>query len=488
MIFFIKKRLTGIFNINKIKRHIINTMQIIKIYLPVIFIMQIIIFSTSHAKEHPTGNWQKVNIIYFHDFPPPKKETQRNILGCFVSFNYSSASGFTVLPILRCIEQVHLLRPEKIIQHWKRMQTRNGFIKFSLPEFGINHVKAIITEAISPPVNKIPSGRFRGSHTDIITGTFIRHATSVGTYHFKEEKTGRTVSINVTDNHRFYVKNKHAFIPIKMISPGDQMITATGNIIRLLCTGDKLHDCGQPYTTAQTTMVYNVETDHRHMYFAGDTAILVHNDCVRIKVKIYDDNGNKIYEGEIDKKTEKRDGEGISYYPNGRKKYDGTWKQGELHGFGTFHMDNERNTVAYKGMHLNNQRDGLGYVYNPDGDLVYAGMHSGGQYNGQGTLHHKGGYPRFEGSFENHRPHGLGTSFHLKGGKDYQGLWAEGKPEDIAGIEFCQNEDGDDVMRYRGGWKGGLKHGRGILFTIKGFPEIDGEWYQDRLIKSRSLK
>ena len=456
------------------------------------FIMQITVTPAAYAGEHSTDNLPTVDITYFHDFPGQKKTTQHNAPECytpecFVLLNPSPVAGLPALPVLRCKERIRLLRSHAVIQHWKKIQAQNGFIKFNLPEFGINHVKATVTEAISPPVNKTPSSVLRYMHTDIITGTFISHTANVKKYHFKEEKTGRTVSINVTDNHRFYVKNKHTFIPIKEISPNDQMITATGNGIRLLCAKNKLHDCGQPYNAGQITTVYNVETGHQHMYFAGDTAILAHNDCIRIQAKLYDNRGRMEYEGEINMVTRKTDGWGTYYYSNNRKKYVGDSREGLYHGSGKCYQNNERNTMLHDGKYVKGQRDGLGYGYTDEGKPLYAGMYKNGRYAGQGTLYHSNGKPRYSGTFENHNAHGLGISFHDNGCKDYQGLWANGQPEDTAGIQFWGTPDKENIMRHRGGWLQGVKSGHGIQFDDEGNPKIEGEWAEGHLVQKRLL-
>ena len=81
----------------------------------------------------------------------------------------------------------------------------------------------------------------------MVTGIFIRHSTDVRQYQFISEKTKNISTINVTGNHRFYVKNRRAFIAVKNILPEDQLISATGDTIRVLCPIHTAGGCYQPY-------------------------------------------------------------------------------------------------------------------------------------------------------------------------------------------------------------------------------------------------
>ena len=245
-------------------------------------IITIIPVSTSHAKTPTAASWKAVDLVYFQNFPLPADKSGYNIPDCLVALDTLPTSGFRPIPVLRCKEQIHLLRPDSVVQRWKKNQTKNGFIKMSLPEFGLTRVKAKITKITAISADKLQLHAMQNKNTDQVTGKFIRHVTNVREYRFKEKNTGRIITVNATDNHLFYVKNKHAFVPVKDISLIDQLITKTGRQIRLLCSDNRWHNCGHKTAQfVQPTPVYNLEINQRHTYFVTDTAILVHNTYLR---------------------------------------------------------------------------------------------------------------------------------------------------------------------------------------------------------------
>ena len=468
-----------------------NQNKIIKLYLFIIFIIHITAIPDAYADCHTADNWQEVRIIYFTDFSmqenkiqnntPENNTPENNTPGCFTAFRSSSPSGPPVIPVLRCKEQVNLLRTAAVIQHWKKLQDRSGFIKLSLPEFGINHVKAKIIAITTLPANKTKSNIIRRENNNIVTGTFIRHAINVEKYQFQEEETGRNISINVTDNHRFYVKNRHKFIPIKKISSKDKMITATGNTIRLLCAGNKLHDCGQPYAGGRPSLVYNLEIVQRHTYFAGEAAILVHNNY-RMQVTRYhkEDSSAMRYKGMINKITGKRDGKGISYYRNGYKEYMGDWKNGQRHGHGIHYSSRVRGRILYRGDFENGKYSGVGTLFHEDSGVpIYIGQFKDGQFSGQGTLLYSKNKPYYTGEFLAHKPHGLGTMFIGDNIKFYAGEFFNGE---IDGFGTLFQDKGTKI-EFRGMWRRNQREGFGTQHNKMGFPVARGWWHNNMLVR-----
>jgi hypothetical protein len=121
-----------------------------------------------------------------------------------------------------------------------------------------------------------------------VTGTFAKYAKEVYTYKFRDSKTGNISSINATLNHQFYVINKHGYIPISDVTSNDDLLSETGEAVKLVCNDGRQSNCGIKYNTNNTpTMVYNMEVYQQHRYYVADnfsenTAILVHNICMNM--------------------------------------------------------------------------------------------------------------------------------------------------------------------------------------------------------------
>ena len=427
-------------------------------------IIQILTVPFSHTKATASASLKAIDLVYFQDFPWHSNKSGSEIPGCFVAPDILSTSGFGHLPVLRCRERIHLLRSDTIIQHWKRMQAQNGFIEMSLPEFGIVHVRAEITAISSylPSASELYAKR--STTTDIVTGTFIRHATSVRKYRFKDKKTGHIMTVNVTDNHRFYTINKGAFIPIKAISPTDRLITATGNTVKLLCLENQLHDCGQADRLQQPTQVYNLEVRQRHTYFVNDTAILVHNACAQQPEKLYyDQDKTRVrYDGHINPTTNKAEDYGILYYYNRFKSYEGYWQNGKAHGYGTRYNTSEKR--MYEGLFENGRYHGKGITYDTEtGGKIYDGLFKKGQPSGSGTCYYPNGNKQYEGFFKESALHGMGYAYHENGSVLYGGMWKEG---DRHGFGRLFHSNG--FIWYEGIWKNGLMDGQGTLFDREG--------------------
>ena len=107
----------------------------------------------------------------------------------------------------------------------------------------------------------------------MVTGTFIHQSETVKVWRFIDEHRHITV-LNATDNHPFYVKNLHAFLPIKDIT-SKMSLDAGAHTLHLLCR-NRLN-CGQPFHSDKPVYVYNIEVKKRHVYRVGEENILVHN-------------------------------------------------------------------------------------------------------------------------------------------------------------------------------------------------------------------
>ena len=445
-----------------------------KLYFLIILCAQFIFAQTIFSRCHSENDWKEVSITYFYDFPEQNNEVKEHVQGCFTAFKAPSGKGLQNIPVLRCKERIYLLRPASTVKKWKKIQDKNGFIEFSFPEFGINRVTAKMTKITNFSESKARGDTGKTLNSNRVIGIFIRHAVNVKKYGFKEEETGRVITVNVTDNHRFYVKNKHAFVSIKEISPEDKMLTTTGNTVRILCHADKLNDCGRSYLSGHLSLVYNMEVNHRHTYFIGSENILVHNNCSRVKRKIYyDREKTKLkYHGGVNKSTKKLDGIGVAYHENGNVRYRGKWSNNRFHGVGTSYDEVVPGRKLYEGYYHNGEAAGIGTLYNKDtGARHYYGAFLNGMFSGEGTLYYPNGNIRYKGGFFRGRKYGFGVLFDGEGIKAYEGLWLNDSPEGF-GTEF----DNEGNVAFRGMWKNGEKHGEGMVYDRNRKAFHEGIW------------
>ena len=226
----------------------------------------------NHGKYTP---WSKIYLMFYHDFPWQKAWKEKVFNGCQLVLK-PVASG-AAHPMMRCREQVMLLRPKIVADNWERQQKEQGYVTLDFPEFGLVAIQAHIT-AITPSVMDVNWLNPAHSHKNFITSIFIRHVLDVRQYTFKNIK-GTHDKINVTPEHLFYVKNKQAFMPISQVSMHDRLITDTGDKVRLVCHKNRQDRCSQSYMSGQIKQVYNLEVYNKHTYFVGKPHLLVHNIC-----------------------------------------------------------------------------------------------------------------------------------------------------------------------------------------------------------------
>ena len=119
-------------------------------------------------------------------------------------------------------------------------------------------------------------GSRKNNEYEPVTGLFIHQVKSVKTWRFVDEHH-HAITLNATDNHPFYVKNLHAFLPIKDIS-SKMLLDAGSHTLHLLCH-DVLH-CGKDFHSIKPVYVYNIEVGNRHVYRVGSEGVLVHNCAV----------------------------------------------------------------------------------------------------------------------------------------------------------------------------------------------------------------
>ena len=156
------------------------------------------------------------------------------------------------------------------------------------------------------------------------------------------------------------------------------------------------------------------------------------------------------YTGQIDKKTNKREGRGIQVWPDGSR-YDGWWENDMANGYGRLiHADGD----VYTGEWKNDKASGYGTYKHLDG-AVYEGHWHMDSQNGRGMETWPDG-ARFEGDYVEGKKHGKGK-FKWADNSIYEGDFKENK---IEGHGIYVWADG---RKYEGGWKDNKMHGKGVF-------------------------
>lgn len=157
----------------------------------------------------------------------------------------------------------------------------------------------------------------------------------------------------------------------------------------------------------------------------------------------YNDN-LVFYQGSVNEKDVPH-GKGTKFSPNGVKKYDGLFHNGQQEGFGT--------------------------SFDSNGDKIFEGnFHSGSRY-GHG-IEFKKGKKVFEGEFHNNIKHGFGTSFNDLENEISRGNWEYGRLQDGTFTDYYST----GVISYHGGKKNDQFHGNGTSYSEEGLVQYTGEY------------
>ena len=257
---------------------------------------------------------EKVYIIYNKDFPYKQNYNEQHIRGCTKTYITSTFSNKKdtkkTVAVLRCVEHIKLLRPDKIVNQWVRIQNKKHFFLLTLNAFNSVNIHAQIT-AIRPVKSDNHQGFLYNKQTKKVTGQFERHTVNVKKYTFRNMKTGKIITVNATPEHPVYVKNRAAFIPMNLLRATDQLLNSAGQQIRLICPKNRMQRCGESQHNHIPLPVYNLEIDHHHTYFVSNIRLLVHNIC-KLTMKLSEKIPELIKEEVIQYKEE----EGFLYLQN----------------------------------------------------------------------------------------------------------------------------------------------------------------------------
>ncbi len=193
--------------------------------------------------------------------------------------------------------EIKLLRPIKWLEENDIDQVEKRSI-FSLPEFGIDQVEVTVTDITDTKV--VTKGTdWHKEKAKTVIGTFKRYAQDVRTYTFIDEN-GNVEKINATPNHPFYVINKQTYIAIDDITTNDNLISQSGNIVKLICEKDQMVSCGEHINKdGRPVVVYNLEVYMKHVYYVSKSDVLVHNPCLSASGRSFDvDAHNGLFGGQ----------------------------------------------------------------------------------------------------------------------------------------------------------------------------------------------
>jgi hypothetical protein len=150
----------------------------------------------------------------------------------------------------------------------------------------------------------------------------------------------------------------------------------------------------------------------------------------------------------------KRTGVGHSTSTTNGEEYRGYWSNDRREAFGRHQTADGR---VYVGEWRQDKEHGVAFVEHRSKKFVYLGEMVDGQRSGLGRLEHSS--LTYTGRWKDHKKEGLGVET-SSDGSVYFGHWKDNKKEGLG------RETGPNI-NYRGEWKAGVPHGKGILITGK---------------------
>lgn len=185
-------------------------------------------------------------------------------------------------------------------------------------------------------------------------------------------------------------------------------------------------------------------------------------------------NGKKMYNGEW--RNGKRHGYGKSYNEKNELLFEGIWRKdfpysgkiysdnkkviydGLFHnyeGFFLLHQDFLEEKI-YKGFWKNGKKDGFGTL-TKYGQMVFEGNWKNGKMHGRGKIYDDGDL-LYDGELKENQKDGVGNLFNFKGELIYEGEWKNDQRNGYGRVDVCGSI-------YRGQWKDDQKDGYGILLS-----------------------
>ena len=241
-----------------------NTVYLL-VFIHVIFVMPSYAFNFNQNKIYPKlkqASLKEVTLFYMESFSLPASSKSKIPVGCI-----KKIKGTSKHISLRCREQIKILYPSILLQHWQYLEKKEGFVPLKIQHKNKKNIHAHIT-SIKPFSKAI--------HNSTVVEK-IKHYAQIQSYYLKNIRTGEIRVIKVTPEHPFYVHNLHQFVAISHVTANDYLINSHGDTFHVLCGNHRKNNCGYGKANSEIVPVYNLRIAHRHYYFAGKSAILVHN-------------------------------------------------------------------------------------------------------------------------------------------------------------------------------------------------------------------
>ena len=259
------------------------------IYL--ILIITIVIPSFAYCtydvkNDHHSDTWKKVTLVYEKSFSLSVNNKSKIPAEC-TKKNNSPLKHITLI----CKEEIQILCPSALLQHWQRSEKKEGFLPLGVKSKNKTYAHAHII-AVKPFAGIV--------HQNTVVGV-IKHYARVKSYYFKNIRTSEINMITATPEHPFYINNLHQFIAISHVTTSDFLINSHGDKLRIMCRGNKRRYCGVEKTSSEIVPVYNLKIARKHYYFAGKNAVLVHNCTGMLEQMRYDgtNESGKIYKAKM---------------------------------------------------------------------------------------------------------------------------------------------------------------------------------------------
>ena len=237
--------------------------------------------------DHHSNTWKKVTLVYEKSFSLSAKNRSKIPAECTKTNNFP-LKYITLI----CREEIQILCPSALLQHWQRSEKKEGFLPLGVKSKNKTYAHVHII-AVKPFAGIV--------HKNTVVGV-IKHYARVKSYYFKNIRTSEINMITATPEHPFYISNLHQFIAISHVTTSDFLINSHGDKLRIMCRDNKRRYCGVEKTSSEIVPVYNLKIAQKHYYFAGENAVLVHN-CTGMLEKMQYDGTNesgKVYEKKME--------------------------------------------------------------------------------------------------------------------------------------------------------------------------------------------
>ena len=176
----------------------------------------------------------------------------------------------------------------------------------------------------------------------------------------------------------------------------------------------------------------------------------------------YDKYGH-YYKGSF--KLGREDGKGIQYFPNGKKEFEGTFKEGKKNGIMKMYYDNEENSLRFEGMYVKGRRKGKGISYYSNGNKEYVGTFDGSLYAKKGRKYRRDETDLYvEGSFDWGDVDGPAKFYYHPGGVlSEKGTYKRGYRDGLCTVYYKNGK-----VRVKAMFKNGETRGKGVKYWENG--------------------